>query len=114
MHIDSYKFGHIVVNGETCSSDCLIFRDHIKTDWWRKEGHKLNIEDLEAVLSVEPEIVVVGCGTYGVMQVSDEVHTLFRSKNVQLEVLKTAQAAERFNELSAAGRNVVAALHLTC
>jgi hypothetical protein len=114
MHVDSCKFGRIVVDGETYTSDCLIFRDRIEPDWCRKEGHELSVDDLEAVLSAGPEVLVVGCGAYGVMKVSDEVRTLLRSRNVQLETLKTAKAAERFNELLAAGRNVVAALHLTC
>ncbi len=114
MHIDSYKFGRIVVDGVTYSSDCLIFRDHIEPNWWRKEGHELCAGDLETVLSAEPELLVVGCGAYGAMQVSEEVHAVLRRKSIQLEALKTAQAAERFNELSAAGRNVVAAMHLTC
>jgi hypothetical protein len=114
MHIDSYRFGRIVVDGETYSGDCLIFRDHIEPNWWRREGHKLNLDDLEAVLSAKPELLVVGCGAYGVMQVTEEVYEVLRQKKIQLETLKTAQAAELFNELSAAGRNIVAAMHLTC
>lgn len=114
MHIDSYKFGLIVVDGEAYHSDCLIFRDRIKADWWREQGHKLSVKDLDAVLSARPELLVVGCGAYGVMQVSEEVQTLVHHKNIKLEALKTAQAVERYNELSAAGRDVVAALHLTC
>jgi hypothetical protein len=114
MHIDSYEFGRIIVDGETYASDCLIFRDHVEPDWWRRQGHKLVTDDLESVLSAEPEVLVVGCGAYGVMQVSGEVRTILRQKNIQLEDLKTAEAAERYNELSAAGRKVVGAMHLTC
>lgn len=114
MHIDSYKFGRIIVDGKTYSSDCLIFQDHVEPGWWRRQGHKLFADDLEAVLSAEPEILVVGCGAYGLMQVSQEVRTVLQQKNIQMEALKTARAIERYNELLATGRKVVAAMHLTC
>jgi hypothetical protein len=114
MHIDSYKFGRMTVDGRTYASDCIIFQDHIEPDWWRREGHKLFADDLEAVLSAEPEILVIGCGAYGVMQVSGEVRALLRQKNIQIEALKTAEAVERYNELSAEHRKVIAAMHLTC
>ena len=114
MHIDSYEFGRIIVDGETYTSDCIIFQDHVEPDWWRRQGHKLFIDDLESVLSAGPEILVVGCGAYGVMQVCGEVRTILNQKNIQLEAFKTAEAAEHYNELSATGRKVVAAMHLTC
>jgi len=104
----------MVVDGRGYTSDCLIFRDTVRPDWWRKEGHKLCTEDLEAVFSARPELLVVGCGAYGVMQVPDEVRQALEEKGIRLETLKTGEAVERFNELSAAGKNVAAALHLTC
>jgi len=114
MHIDSYEFGRMIADRETYSSDCLIFQDHVEPDWRRREGHNLFAGDLESVLAAEPEILVVGCGAYGVMQVSAEVRTLLQQKNIQMEAFKTAEAVERYNELSVAGRKVVAAMHLTC
>jgi hypothetical protein len=114
MHIDSYEFGRITVDGRTYTSDCIIFQDHIEPNWWRREGHKLFADDLEAVLSAEPEILVVGCGIYGAMKVSNGVRTLLQQKNIQLEALKTVEAVQCYNELSNKGRNVIAAVHLTC
>lgn len=114
MHIDSYRFGRIVVDGGGYTGDCLILRDTVKPDWWRKEGHKLCIEDLEAVLSAKPEVLVVGCGAYGVMRVSDEVRQALEQEGIRLEASDTAAAVDRFNELSETGCNVAAAMHLTC
>lgn len=114
MHIDSYEFGRIIVDGETYTSDCLVFQDHVEPDWWRRQGHNLFVGDLESVLAAEPEILVVGCGAYGVMQVSGEVRALLQQKNIQVEALKTAEAVKRYNELSESGRKAAAAIHLTC
>jgi len=48
--IESYKFGKIVVNGKSYSSDVIIIGNYVKADWWRKEGHCLHIEDLRDIL----------------------------------------------------------------
>jgi hypothetical protein len=34
MHIDSYDFGHIVIDGVSYSQDVLIWPGHVKKDWW--------------------------------------------------------------------------------
>jgi hypothetical protein len=48
------------------------------------------------------------------MKVPRETRKALLEDNIQLEALKTGQAVDRFNELSQAGANVAAALHLTC
>ena len=42
--IESYRFGKIVINGKSYSSDVIIIGDHVKANWWRREGHRLHIE----------------------------------------------------------------------
>jgi hypothetical protein len=66
------------------------------------------------VIEAKPSVLVVGCGAYGVMKVPRETRKALLEDNIQLEALKTGQAVDRFNELSQAGANVAAALHLTC
>jgi hypothetical protein len=39
MHIDSYQFGEIVIDGAEYDSDCLITGNRIQTNWRRKQGH---------------------------------------------------------------------------
>ncbi len=114
MGIDSYKFGRVVIDGETFSSDCIVLGNKVKSDWWRKEGHLLNPEDLEEVIRIKPAILVVGCGAYGVMKISEEAEEMLRRNGIELEAHNTADAVKRFNELAEQGQNVAAALHLTC
>jgi hypothetical protein len=45
MHIDSYDFGHIVVDGVSYKNDLLIWPGRIKADWWRQEAHLLQAGD---------------------------------------------------------------------
>ena len=51
MHIDSYQFGKIVVDGTSYTSDVIILGKTIVSNWWRKQGHLLSAEDLEAVFA---------------------------------------------------------------
>jgi hypothetical protein len=46
MMITSYDFGHIIIDGKRYTSDLIVFPDRVKVGWWRKEGHRLQLEDL--------------------------------------------------------------------
>jgi len=113
MMIESYDFGRITIDGKRYSTDLLVFPNKIKTDWWRKEGHRLQIADLKEVLEAKPEVLVVGIGYSGMMVVPPETRKYIESEGIQLVVQKTAEACQTFNRL-VESRKVVAALHLTC
>jgi hypothetical protein len=113
MIINSYDFGHITIDGKRYSRDLIVFPDRVKAGWWRKEGHRLQMEDLTEVLEAKPEVLVVGTGYYGEMTVPAETRKQVESKGIELVIQKTADAAQSLNRLITS-RNVVAALHLTC
>lgn len=114
--IESYKFGMIVINGKRYTSDVIIFPDRVLDGWWRKEGHRLYVEDLREVLNSEPrpEVLVVGTGYSGLMKVSNEVEEELRSRRIEIIAQPTKQACQTFNELLKSNRRVVSAFHLTC
>lgn len=114
MHIDSYQFGQIVIDGVSYSSDCIITGDSVQSDWWRKQGHSLAEEDLKSIIAAAPSVLVVGCGEPGMMKVPDRTRQFLQQHNIKLEAMDTQKAVQRFNELSQAGVNTAAALHLTC
>ena len=110
--IESYKFGRMVINGKKYNSDILVFQDKI-IEWWRKEGHVVNIEDIEKILEVKPEILVIGTGYYGLLKVPNEIVNILNSYGIKVIIEKTEKAYQIFNELSKS-RNVIGAFHLTC
>ncbi|UCC22306.1 MAG: Mth938-like domain-containing protein [Planctomycetota bacterium] len=114
MRIDSYQFGEIVVDGARYDSDVIILGEKVQSNWWRKQGHSLAVEDLTSVIEVKPSVLVVGCGASGMMDVPGATQQFLKEKGIQLEAMGTYKAVEKFNELSEAGVNVAAALHLTC
>ena len=112
--IESYDFGSIRVRGRNYSSDLIIFPDHVRPNWWRKEGHRLCIEDLEEVVNRKPEVLVIGTGYSGLMRVPEEVKRYMAERGIEVIVQPTKDACETFNRLLRSGRKVAAALHLTC
>ena len=114
MHIDSYQFGKIVIDGIAYNSDCLILGNSVQADWWRKQGHSLCAEDLHRILTAKPSVLVVGCGASGLMKVPEDTRQALAEHRIKLEALDTGKAIERFNELSRTSTGVAAALHLTC
>lgn len=114
MHIDSYRFGEIVIDGASYSSDVIILADSVQSNWWRKQGHSLAAEDLKTIIAAKPSVLVVGRGASGLMKVPDQTRQVLQEHNIRLEALDTHKAIHRFNELSQAGAKPAAALHLTC
>jgi hypothetical protein len=110
--LEGYEFGRVVVDGQEQTRDLIVLPGRIVTDWWRRDGHSLVMEDLEDVLDELPERLVVGCGAYGRLHPHPAVEEELRKRGVDVEYLKTNDAVRRYGELDE-GRTA-AALHLTC
>ena len=114
MHIYSYRFGHIDIAGHGYDADVIIFPGHVQERWRRQAGHRLVREDLATVLVEKPEVLVVGTGYYGRMQVPEATLDALRSAGIGVRVEETGAAVEEFNRLQREYAHIVAALHLTC
>jgi hypothetical protein len=113
--IESYDFGQITIKGRRYSQDVIVLPDNVvKDNWWRKEGHRLSLEDLKEVFEAKPEVLVVGTGYNGFMRVSQEVKDFAKSKNIELVVENTRRAWQTYNRLCSSSKRVAAAFHLTC
>jgi hypothetical protein len=116
MHIDSFSFGRIVVDGTEYRRDLILLPDRVEHPWWREAGgHVFAPRDLGPLLEVpDLAVAVLGIGAHGCVQVPPETHRAFAGREIELVVRRTPEAVARFNELQAAGRSVAAGLHLTC
>lgn len=112
--IDSYGFGKMIVDGTGYATDVLIFGETVKANWWRKNGHELCLADIsDAIDEFKPEVIVIGTGKFGMMQVLPETRSYIESLSIQLFAEKTGQAWQTFNRL-AGSKKVLGAFHLTC
>jgi len=109
------------VDGVEYRTDLIVFAsrgagspDRVKSDWWRKQGHSLAIEDLDDVLAFKPEVLIVGKGASGLMQVPASTKKALEEQAIVLIVEKTDRAWQLFNEQVQKGKRAVGAFHLTC
>ncbi len=114
MTIESYRFGHIQIDGKAYGDDVKLVGDKVVAGWWRSSGHFVDLKDVKDLLSAATEVCIFGTGAYGGMRVSEAVRSAFESRNVQVVVERTESACETYNQLSREGKKVVAGFHLSC
>ena len=115
MRIEDYKFGRLKLDGQTYTSDVLIWPGGVDDSWWRKKGHSLCMEDLSELLEKDFDVLIIGTGARGVMNVPRDVLEELRDRCDEVHVSTTEAACEKFNETAQdPDRRVAAALHLTC
>ncbi len=128
--VEKYDFGRLRHAGKEYDRDVILYADpaaggaaRVQTNGWRKEGHRLDKDDLKEVVKEKPEVLVVGTGYYGRMVVPQETLEFLNRLGIEVHTGETQEAVKKYNELltqgeSASGgkdiRKVVAALHLTC
>ena len=101
-------------NGLHFCGNLKIIGEKIVENWWRKEGHRVDVGDVPDILAVSPEVLVIGMGYAGFMEVSKSLHSTLKNRNIQLIAEKTPEAVKTFNELHSQGKRVAGAFHLTC
>ncbi|MEJ2012149.1 MAG: MTH938/NDUFAF3 family protein [Anaerolineales bacterium] len=111
--IESYRFGQIVVDGQTYTKDIILLPSGLVPGWRRRHGHELSPEDLAAVFDKELDLLVVGCGAYGRMRVLPQTMQSCRERGIELRALNTSEACDLYNA-KREGEQTAAALHLTC
>ncbi len=112
--VNQYRAGKIVVEGKEYRRDLKIFDHEVRQDWWRKEGHSVDEDDMNDILSAKPEILVVGTGYAGQMRVSSSLRSFLDKHGIRLIAEMTPEAVKTFNRLQSEGKKVAGAFHLTC
>jgi hypothetical protein len=110
--IEGYRFGHVVVDGQEETADVIVLPDRVVTNWRRRDGHGLVLDDLDAVLDELPDRLVIGTGANGRLHPDPVTLELLRERGIEVEALPTDEAVRRYAQLNPA--ETAAALHLTC
>jgi hypothetical protein len=114
MKVQAYSFGSIKVQGKEYNQDLIVFPDKIRSNWWRKQGHSLAVEDIDDVIAYKPELLVVGLGASGMMRIEEPTKKALAENGIELIAKNTDRACDVFNEHVQKGKNIVGAFHLTC
>ena len=110
--IDDYEFGKITIEGKLLKHDLIIYEGKT-ADWWRIEGHEVDIKDLKNI-PTDIDVLVIGNGASGQMKVSEETIEYMEAKGIEVIVENTSLATEKYNQLLEDGEKVAGAFHLTC
>jgi hypothetical protein len=110
--LEDYSFGRVLVDGAEETRDVIVLPQRVIRNWWRREGHALVLDDLEAVLDELPTRLIVGTGAEGRMKPDPAALAELRERGIKVEVLPTGEAVRRYAASNPA--ETAAALHLTC
>jgi len=113
VRIEEYDFGHMKIDGNSYRTDIIVLPDRVISNWWRKEGHRLCLEDLKDVLEDKSEVLVIGTGYSGIMKVSADVVSELEKKGITVYIAKSGAAVDKYNQI-AAEKKTAGAFHLTC
>ena len=112
--IADFSFGRIVVNDQTYTNDIKIIHGQGVADWWRKSGHRVDIEDISDILEAKPEILVIGRGSPGLMKSTVSLRAYLTANNIELIEKKSAQAIRVFNKFYRQTERIAAGIHVGC
>ena len=109
--INSTYFGSIIIDGRKYDHDVIVYWDGEVRH--RSSSHSFTKRELMDVLMKDPEIVVIGTGTAGLMKVDPDVHIKARMEGINVIADKSLKAMSEFNKL-AKNKKVAAVIHVTC
>jgi len=111
VQIESVKFGEIRIDGKDYYSDVVV--------WWDgkieliPKAHQFGMNELLNLLKKKPEMLVVGTGIEGCVEILEEVTQEMENRELMLFVENSRNALEIFNGLVSEGKKVVAFIHVT-
>jgi hypothetical protein len=112
--ITDFSFGRIAANGQFFNSDIKIVCGTLVPEWWRRNGHTVEIEDIQDILDSDSEILVIGQGQPGYMRTADALKKQLAQHGIALIEEPTATAVETYNRLLAEGRKISGGFHVGC
>ena len=118
--IEEYSFGLIKINGKTYHYDVIVLWTGEVLEWWRKESHLIDVEDVKSSVNLNPDTIIIGIGESGVAKVTEKAKEYIKEKGIKLIVDKTEEAVKNFNVISKNSEEkrkqnqVIGLFHLTC
>lgn len=107
--IKSFSPGKIGINDKMYTNSIIISPNQLIANWHPKTIDMITDADLLLLLTLNPDIILLGTGEKSRILPAKKVACLLE-KNFQVECMSTAAACRTYTVLSAEGRNVVAGL----
>ena len=104
-----YGTGYVLVNHVRYEQSLIVLPDRIIENWEPKTFEELKAEYFEFLLSLAPEMVLVGTGAL-LRFPHPSLTKVLTAAGIGVEVMDTNAACRTYNILMAEGRRVAAAL----
>lgn len=116
--ITAMSWGRVELADGSTYKDAKLFPGGSRAWDWNETGtrHAPGIQpaDIEELLDRGADVVVLSRGVLRRLQVQQETVDALELRGVEVHVLPTERAVERYNELAAGGRAVAGLFHSTC
>ena len=119
--IEHFEWGRFIIGGQVHSMDGegagkdILIADGKVHAWKARHGHRLKPEMVTAALDHDIDVLVIGSGVRGAIDVLKKTRQAIRDAGVQtLVVEKTPEACAIYNRLVREGKKVTLLAHGTC
>jgi uncharacterized protein len=109
--ITGYSQSWISVNHYRFEQSIIVIPNEVITDWKISEFDALQKEDFEGLLSIKPEVVLLGTGSQQRF-IHPKLIASLTQAHIPVECMTTDAACRTYNIVMAEGRQVAAALIL--
>jgi len=104
-----YGPDYVEINRMQYSCNLIVLPDQIIQNWSVRNFDQLTIQHLEDLLSLQPEIILIGTGTTFKFPNRSLLKNI-AARAISLEVMDTQATCRTYNILSTEGRRVAAAM----
>ncbi len=117
-HINNTNFGTIQIEGITYNHDVIIGLDGAVKKRKKKlskaiygTSHKVSLDEAQYVYERGAGRLIIGCGQYGALYLSNEAEQLFQEKGIKIEIYPTHEAVQIWNDIKG---KAIGLFHVTC
>jgi uncharacterized protein len=109
--VRGYTDDEVLIGAHSVRGSCIVTADTLITQWEPQSFAELTAVHCEALLALDPELVVLGTGPAQRFP-SAQIRALIAARGVGLEAMQLGAACRTFNVLVQEGRRVAAWLFL--
>jgi len=107
--IRAYEPGSVTINAETYQNSLVVSRTSLIEDWEPQTVDDLEAVHLDAILSLDPELILIGTGNTLTFPPAEKLRAIIEA-GIGYEIMDTGAACRTYNVLMSEGREIVAGL----
>ncbi len=117
--ITNFEWATFTIDGQIHSPEKEIGKDIFLSPegvsaWHERKGHKLKRSMVKRALALKPEVLIIGNGVEGALEIGKKARKEIEDAGVKLVVLRTPEACRVYNQLYRLGKRVILLAHGTC